>query len=107
MRQTLTFIVVSLSVAVSHAEAVDVKNRGVVDLGAFVCNVVTSSYINRICYDELESYALVQFGSVWYHHCGIDTETIAVLTGAESVGRYYSASLKGKFDCQGNRMPSN
>ena len=106
MRQVLTFIIVLVSVVVSHAETVDVKNRGNVDLHAFVCNVVTGSYINRVCYNELEGYMLVQFGSVWYHHCGIDTETITALLGAESVARQYSASLKGKFGCQANRMPS-
>ena len=106
MRQTLTFIIVWLSAAISHAEMVDVKNQGAVDLDPFVCNAVTGSYINRICYDELEGYMLVQFGGVWYHHCGIDTDTIAALVGAESVARQYSASLKGKFGCQANRMPS-
>lgn len=106
MRQTLTFIIISLSAAVSHAETVDVKNRGAVGLTTFICNAVTGSYINRICYDELESYMLVQFGSVWYHHCGIDAETNAALVGAESVARHYSASLKGKFDCRGGRSPS-
>jgi len=54
----------------------------------------------------LEGYMLVRFGGVWYHHCGIGTDTIAALMGAESVARQYSASLKGKFGCQANRMPS-
>jgi KTSC domain len=83
------------------AESVVVKYRGEVDLAPFQCTTVNrSSFVNRVCYDEGNQYMLIQLGPTYYHYCGIDHATVSALLNAESVGRFYNASIKGRFDCR-------
>jgi hypothetical protein len=44
----------------ANAETVSVKYRGEVDLAPFACKAVTrSSFIDRVCYDEKNTYMLM------------------------------------------------
>jgi hypothetical protein len=44
----------------AHAETVEVKYRGSVDLTPFACDTVTrSSFVQRVCYDEKNAYMLI------------------------------------------------
>jgi hypothetical protein len=89
-----------------HAETVDVKYRGLVDLKPFVCTDTSqSSFVRRVCYDRKETYMLILLQNTWYHYCEIDGATVSGLLQAGSVGRYFNASVKGRFDCRVNRVP--
>jgi hypothetical protein len=89
------------------SETVEVKYRGLVDLRSFSCNQVTrSSFINRVCYDSANEYMLISLNGVYYHYCEIDNGTVAALLSADSMGRYYNASIKGRFDCRTRRVPT-
>jgi hypothetical protein len=95
-----TIIVVIYS-SLARAESVTVKYRGDVDLAPFQCTAVTrSSFVHRVCYDEANQYMLIQLGPTYYHYCGIDHGTVSALLTAESVGQFYNASIKGRFDCR-------
>jgi hypothetical protein len=95
-----------LAAARSLAETVDVKYRGPVDLQLFSCTDVTrSSFINRVCYDRANEYMLISLNRIYYHYCEIDSGTVAALISAESMGRYYNGSIKGRFDCRAHRVP--
>jgi len=90
----------------AFAESVVVKYRGEVDLEPFQCTTVDrSSFVNRVCYDEGNQYMLIQLGSTYYHYCGIDHATVSGLLNAESVGKFYNASIKGHFDCRVTSPP--
>lgn len=104
MRSVIVAALALISLSAS-AETVDVKYRGPVDLKPFSCRDVVSSFVRRICYDKAQSYMLINLQGTWYHYCEIDPRTVASLISAESVGRYYNASVKGKFDCRINRVP--
>jgi hypothetical protein len=91
----------------AHAEIVTVKYRGAVDLAPFQCESVNrSSLVTRVCYDRKEQYMVIGLQGTYYHYCEIDAGTVAALKGAESMGRYYNASIKGRFDCRTNRVPA-
>ncbi|SEE26835.1 KTSC domain-containing protein [Rhizobiales bacterium GAS191] len=47
----------------------------------------------------------IELSGTWYHYCEIGQDTVASLLAAESMGRYYNASIKGKFDCRTHRVP--
>jgi hypothetical protein len=100
----LMFLIVLGSQA--YSETADVKYRGPVDLEPFVCSDVTSSFVRRVCYDKTNAYMLINLQGTWYHYCEIDGSTVASLIGAESVGRFYNASVKGHFDCRTKRVPT-
>jgi hypothetical protein len=90
----------------AYAESVNVKYRGIVDLAPFTCETITrSSFIERVCYDQQNTYMLIELNGTWYHYCEIDTDTVSSLLAAESMGRYYNASIKGRFDCRTHRVP--
>ncbi len=110
MRGLSLGIAIALTVGLSGAalaETVNVKYRGVVDLAPFQCESVSrSSLVTRVCYDRKEQYMVIGLQGTYYHYCEIDAGTVAALRGAESMGRYFNASIKGRFDCRTNRVPA-
>lgn len=99
-----------LSLALSGeaaAETVDVKYRGPVDLKPFKCSSVDrSSLVNRVCYDAKEQYMIISLQGVYYHYCEIDASTVSQLLRAESMGRYFNAAIKGRYDCRSRKVPA-
>ena len=56
----------------SSAETVFVKYRGDVDLKPFACTLTPrSSFIQRLCYDEKNSYVIVNLAGTYYHYCDV------------------------------------
>jgi hypothetical protein len=99
-------LLVTLAAAVA-AETVDVKYRGPVTLDHFNCSVIErSNFIRRVCYDRADAYMIVQLNDTYYHYCDIDKPTVDAFLGAESMGRYFNASIKGHFDCRTGHVPS-
>jgi hypothetical protein len=88
------------------SEEVAVKYRGSVNLKPFDCRDITrSSFIQRVCYDKKNEYMLINLNGTYYHYCEIDSDTVSSLIGADSMGRYFNASIKGRFDCRTHRVP--
>lgn len=89
------------------SETVDVKYRGPVDLKYFSCSEIDrSSFIRRVCYDRANTYMVINLNGTYYHYCEIDGGTVDSLMAAESMGRFFNASIKGHFDCRINRIPA-
>jgi KTSC domain len=105
-------LAVSLSVLIGaigacRSETVDVKYRGPVDLTPFKCESIDrSSFIRRVCYDAANSYMIVLLNETYYHYCDIDRTTLDAFNAAESMGRFFNASIKGRFDCRTGHVPS-
>jgi hypothetical protein len=92
--------------AEARAETVDVKYRGPVNLAPFECEAITrSSFIERVCYDAKKAYMLIDLDGTWHHYCEIDQGTVSNLLKAESMGRFFNASIKGRFDCRTHAVP--
>jgi KTSC domain len=92
--------------AKTEPEVVTVKYRGPVSLAPFKCDAITrSSFIERVCYDAANSYMLIDLSGTWYHYCEIDADTVSNLMAADSMGRFYNQSIKGRFDCRTHRVP--
>lgn len=88
------------------AETVVVKYRGPVDLARMTCEPITrSSFINRLCYDSKEKYVIAQLDATYYHYCGVPADVVANWRAADSMGRYYNAQIKGRFDCRQGHVP--
>jgi len=89
------------------AETVVVKYRGPVDLSPFACETITrSSVIKRLCYDSHERYVIVNLTGSYYHYCEVPQNVVGAWRQAESMGRFYNAQIKGRFDCRVLRVPS-
>jgi KTSC domain len=93
--------------AAAEPEVVNVKYRGPVSLAPFKCEAITrSSFIRRVCYDASNSYMLINLSGTWYHYCDIDHGRVDELLQANSMGRFYDASIKGSFDCRTGHVPA-
>ncbi len=88
------------------AESVYVKYRGEVDLKSIDCtDIARSNFIRRVCYDEANEYMLINLNGTYYHYCAIDAGTVSAFRAADSMGRFYNASIKANFDCRKNQAP--
>lgn len=110
MQRKIRRIAITLALVIfgaAHAETVNVKYRGAVDLAPFQCESVNrSSLVTRVCYDRKEQYMVIGLQGTYYHYCEIDAGTVAALRGAESMGRFYNSNIKGRFDCRTHRVPA-
>jgi hypothetical protein len=103
---TAVCILIFLPLAIFRFTRV-VKYRGPVDLKQFTCDDVSrSSFIKRVCYDKSNEYMVISLNATYYHYCEINAGTVSSLLGAESMGRFYNASIKGRFDCRTHRVPA-
>ena len=90
----------------ANAESVSVKYRGAVELAPFKCNWINrSSLVNRLCYDEKETYVVVMLRDTYYHYCEAPKSIVAAWFSASSMGRFYNTYIKGRYDCRVNYMP--
>ena len=93
----------------SRAETVQVLGRGPVDLTHFVCESVmrniTRGAMRRVCYDETNSYLVIQLGSLYLHYCEVEPHQVNSLLHSEAVGRHFSANFAGRFDCRTRYLP--
>ncbi len=95
-----------IAIEAAQAESVFVKYRGPVDLAPFQCETVDrSSLVTRVCYDRKAQYMVIGLQGTYYHYYEIDSNTVAALRGADSMGRYYNSNIKGNFDCRTHRVP--
>jgi len=82
------------------------------NVSAFECTNVTSSFIRRVCYDAPGSFMVIKLKETWYPYCEIDAATVQQLLSAESAGRFYNHAIRshgsqhGPFDCRDHPMPA-
>jgi hypothetical protein len=101
----LLLVIIAAAAEVS-AQEIDVKYReDRVDLKHFACTKTISSFVNEVCYDRQNQYMIIQLRDARYPYCDIDAQTVSALLSADSKGRYYNASIKGRFGCQGKAQP--
>jgi hypothetical protein len=75
------------------------------DVSAFTCTEVISSFIGRVCYDEPRRFMVIELKTTWYPYCEIDAATVQKLLTAESAIRSHG-DQQGPFDCRDHPMPN-
>lgn len=107
MLSRVLIVVIALLPFSAAAETVKVKYQGYVDISNFECpSLRPSSFVNRICFDEARSYAVVLLRDTYYHYCQIGSSTIADWRSSDSLGRYYNRNIKdGEFNCRDHGVP--
>jgi hypothetical protein len=112
MLRVALLIAASLATATwAEAETINVKYYGSLDLKTFACTDITrSSFINRACYDKAQQFMVVQLQSTYYPYCEMPANVYDAFLAADSMGRFYNASIKGSgkdgpYDCRTHRAP--
>lgn len=102
----VAIILAVAAAAPSRAETVYVKYRGPIDLGPLQCEWVTrSSLVQRLCYDTRHAYVVVSLNGTYYHYCNVPASVVSQWRGSESVGRFFSGNIKGRYDCRMGGVP--
>jgi KTSC domain len=107
-----TALFLLLFTAEVRSETIDVKYRGPVDLKTFECrDTQRSSFIQRVCYDEPQSYMIINLKGTYYHYCELPAATYDALMVAPSMGQFYNQNIKGNgsdgpYDCRTHRVPN-
>src|SRR5512140_645459 len=97
MVRTATALLLLLFTAEVRSETVDVKHRGTVDLKTFECrDTPRSSFIQHVCYDQPQSYVIINLKGTDYHYCELPPATFDALMGAPSTGQFYNRISKGQ-----------
>jgi hypothetical protein len=82
----ITILIFSLASAQAECVRVKYYPGDCLDLTTFACTDTKSSFVHQVCYDRERQFMVIGLR---------DT-----LKTADSVGRYYNASVKGQFDCR-------
>ena len=89
----------------AYSESIYVKYRGDVSLDGFDCRNTSSSFVNRVCYQDQDEYLIVLLGSTYYHYCKVPDITANRWLSSSSKGSFYNSSIKGRFDCRLGGIP--
>lgn len=93
----IIFAIITLT---AHAETINAKHQGNIDLATYQCqNITRSSFVNRICHDDEANEMVIMLKSTYYKYCGIGSDVVAALSNANSIGRFYNQNIKGRFSC--------
>ena len=65
-----------------------------------------SSFVTGAWYDSTNSYMIVGLRGIYYHYCRMPKNAWDSFRSADSFGRYYNASIKGKYDCRLGGVPN-
>lgn len=95
---TLGFLLF-LTPMLAWSETVFAKYFGSVDLSEYRCLDTVSSFVNRICYNDENSTAVVLLKSTYYAYCRIPSNVVSGWINAPSKGRYYNNRIKGRYRC--------
>ena len=106
MKNIIVLLALLGIVSVLNAESVYVKYQGNVPLNNFNCANTVSSFVNRVCYKEQDSYVVVLLGSTYYHYCRVPSSTVKRWINASSKGSFYHSNIKGRFDCRLGGIPN-
>jgi len=111
MVHSIASVLVALFTMPVTDEMVDVKFRGTVDLRPFICtDTPRSTHVQRVCYDEAQSYLVINVRGTYYQYCEMPLMTFNKFVTAPSMGRFYSQKIDGNgssspFDCRTHRVP--
>ena len=91
-----TTLIALLLTAELGSEAVDVKDRGTIDLTTFECrDTPRSTLIQRACYDPMHARMIVSVNGAYYQYCDLPHVTFDALMAAPSMGQFFKQNFGG------------
>jgi len=111
MIRAATTLIALLLTAEVGSEAVDVRDRGAVDLATFECrDTPRSTIIQRACYDRAQATLIVNVKGSYRQYCGLSAATFDGLMTAPSMGQFFrqnfaGAGPDGPYDCGSGHVP--
>ena len=111
MIRTASTLIALLLMAEIGSEAVDVRDRGAVDLATFECrDTPRSTLIQRACYDRAQAAMIVSVRGAYYQYCDLPPATFDALMAAPSMGQFFRQNLGGagsvgRYHCRTGRVP--
>jgi hypothetical protein len=110
IRAATTLIVLLLTAGIG-SEAIDVRDRGAVDLATFECrDTPRSTLIQRACYDRGQGMLIVNVRGAYRQYCGLPVSAFDRLMTAPSMGQFFKGNIEsagsgGPYDCVDRQVP--
>lgn len=111
MIKAVTTLIVLLFSAEISSEAVEVRDRGAVDLATFECrDTPRSTVIQHACYDQAQAAMILSVKGAYHQYCDLPPATFDGLMAAPSMGQFFKQKFAGvgsdgRYDCERRRMP--
>jgi hypothetical protein len=111
MIRAATTTIVLLLTAEFSPEAIDVRDRGAVDLATFECrDTPRSTLIQRACYDRAQANLIVSVKGAYRQYCELPVAAFEGLMTAPSMGQFFKGNIEGAgpdspYDCNTRRIP--
>ena len=65
----------------------------------------SDSTVKGAWYDSGNKYMVIKLGGIYYHYCGMPSDTWSSLKIASTPYDFYQEDIKGNFDCRVNPVP--
>jgi hypothetical protein len=69
-------------------------------------NTSKSLFVRGSWYDEVNEYMIIKLNTVYYHYCGLPSNTWNSFQRAASFGTFYNKNIKIKYDCRSGDVPT-
>ena len=91
----LATLLLHLLAAEVGCEAVEVRDRGPIDLGTYECSDISrSSIVQRVCYDRAQRHLIVAVKGAYDQYCDLPAATFDALMGAPSMGQFFERKIR-------------
>ncbi|QWG20673.1 KTSC domain-containing protein [Bradyrhizobium sediminis] len=110
MIKAATTLIALLLTAEPGSEAVEVRDRGTVDLASFECrDTPRSTLIQRACYDRAQATMIVSVKGTYHQYCNLPPATFDDLMAAPSMGQFFRQNVEGtdsdgRYECRSGRV---
>ena len=109
MIKAATTLIALLLTAELGSEAVEVRDRGAVDLATFECrDTPRSTLIQRACYDKAQATMIVSVKGTYHQYCDLPPATFDSLMTAPSMGQFFKRNFEAgpdqRYDCEARRV---
>ena len=94
-------------------EKAEISDRDAIDLAPFACtDTPRSSIVQRVCYDEVRRYLLVNVSGSYRDYCAVPAATFNAFVAAPSMGQFYKQNIEGAdrhapFKCGPQNPPAS
>ncbi len=90
VRRLLILAILLFSVTGAHAETIQVKFLGPVDLSNYKCpNIKPDGDVRRICFDEVKKHLIVKLDRTYYNYCNMTWDVVTKWISSPDLGDHY------------------
>lgn len=90
VRRLLYLIIILFSVTGAHAETIQVKYLGKLDISNYKClNIKPDADVRRICFKKDKKHLIVKLDKTYYNYCNVTQDAVTKWISASDLSEHY------------------